>query len=79
VCHWVVNIQDFSNVIRPRNALHGQPHTLTATQIHTVIDLVNASPEMYLDEIRDFLALGHDVLVAVTTLHDVIHAAGLTF
>ncbi|KIJ43051.1 hypothetical protein M422DRAFT_253841 [Sphaerobolus stellatus SS14] len=79
VRHWAANIQDFGNVIRPQNALHGWPHTLTATQIHAVIDLVNASPEMYLNEIRDLLALEHDVLVTVTTLHDVICAAGLTF
>jgi transposase len=34
---------------------------------------------MYLDEIRDILALESDVLVSITTLHRVLAAAGLTY
>ncbi|HEV7736834.1 MAG TPA: hypothetical protein VGO47_05595 [Chlamydiales bacterium] len=76
---WSANFEEYGDVIPPHNPVQGRPPVLTATQIHALLDFINASPEMFLDEIRDFLILEHDVLVSISTLHDLIQAAGLTY
>jgi len=50
-----------------------------ADQTHAVIEMVSAAPEMFLDKVWDYLALEHDTLVSITTLHDLILAAGLSY
>ena len=76
---WVANEAEFGDVIPPHNPLQGRPHALMADQTHAVIETVSAAPEMFLDEVRDYLALERDTLVGITTLHDLILAAGLSY
>jgi len=48
-------------------------------QLYALLDLVNQALEMYLDELQDWLALKHDVLVSITTLDRDIWEAGLSY
>ena len=57
---WVANEAELGDVIPPQNPrshTHGGPDTCC------VIETVSAGPEMFLDEVRDYLALEHDTLV----------------
>ena len=49
------------------------------TQPHSLIDIVQNTPNMYLDELQDWLALEHDAMVSWMTLHHVIQDAGLSY
>ncbi|KAF8592439.1 hypothetical protein K439DRAFT_10783 [Ramaria rubella] len=47
---------------------------LDGERLHALVELTEQSPEMYLDELQDWLAL-----VAITTLDRNIREAGLTY
>ena len=42
-------------------------------------EVIEASPAMFLDELQDWLALEHDVLISKTALHQNIRGARLTY
>lgn len=76
---WTANMRAHGDVIPEQMALRGRPLSLTTAQLHSIVDFIRAYPEMYLDELRDFLALESDILVPITTLHRVLANAGLTY
>ncbi|KAF5386197.1 hypothetical protein D9615_002285 [Tricholomella constricta] len=41
--------------------------------------LIQETPSLYLDELRDWLALEHDLPISITSLHDNLRDLGLTF
>ncbi|KAF8519199.1 hypothetical protein JB92DRAFT_3141831 [Gautieria morchelliformis] len=76
---WAQNLEVYGNVVPPRNPLQGRPGALNTTQMHALINLVQNAPEMFLNELQDWLALEHDILVAITTLHYATQNAGLSY
>ena len=40
--------------------------------------MLDQAPEMFLDEIQDWMALHHDSAISITSLHWVIQDAGLS-
>jgi transposase len=79
VQRWANNLATHGHVLPPRNPLQGRRHTLNAIHIYGLIGIIEASPAMYLDELQDWLALEHDMLISKTTLHDSIRDAGLSY
>ena len=69
----------YGSVIPPRNPLQGFPSVLNAEQRSQLFDLLDQAPEMFLDEIQDWVALYQDTVISHTALHDIIQDAGLTF
>jgi transposase len=41
--------------------------------------MLDQAPEMFLDEIQDWVAFHHDMFISRTALHDIIWDAGLSF
>ncbi|KAF8234698.1 hypothetical protein L208DRAFT_1260347, partial [Tricholoma matsutake] len=57
----------------------GRPRILTADQTKELVSTLQDSPEMYLDEIQDWIAVTHDTGMSQTALHVLIRDAGLTY
>ncbi|KAF8582536.1 hypothetical protein K439DRAFT_1653758 [Ramaria rubella] len=70
---------NYGHVVPPSNPNQGRPHLLNGERLHTLVELIEWSQEMYLDELQDWLALEHDILVAITMLDRNIREAGLTY
>ena len=62
-----------------QNPLQGCPHSLTVTQTHSLIQMVQNTSNIYLYELPDWLALEHDIMVSWMTLHHIIQDAGLSY
>ena len=77
--HWANNMGTHRHVLLPLNPLQGRQHSLNSIHIYSLIAVIQASPAMYLDELQDWLALEHNVLISKTVLHNNIRAAGLTY
>ena len=75
----VVSTIGYGHVVPLQNPLQGCPHSLTATQTHSLIQMVQNTPDMYLDELQDWLALEHDIMVSQMTLHHIIQDAELSY
>ncbi|KAF8589516.1 hypothetical protein K439DRAFT_1332429 [Ramaria rubella] len=65
---WSDNYERYGNVSSPRNPNCGQPRILTPGQVADLLALVKEAPEMFLDEMQDWMALHHDAAVSKTTL-----------
>ncbi|KAJ7829941.1 hypothetical protein B0H13DRAFT_1916173 [Mycena leptocephala] len=76
---WKANQLDHGSVIPPVNPLRGRPRILNADQTHDLLTLLAEAPEMYLDEIMDWVALYLDAAISRTALHMLIKDAGLTY
>jgi len=79
IYRWQANIENYGSVIPPRNPLCGRPHTLNADQTHDLFTLLNDAPEMYLDEIQEWVAITQDLSISKTALHVLIRDAGVTY
>ncbi|KAF8583080.1 hypothetical protein K439DRAFT_1661483 [Ramaria rubella] len=79
VRQWGDNYEEYGHVVPPSNPNQKRPHLLDGERLHTLVELIEWSQEMYLDELQDWLALEHDILVAITTLDRNIREAGLTY
>ena len=76
---WKRNQAEFGSVIPPHSPFQGRPRTLNADQTHDLFTLLQDSPEMFLDEIQDWIAVSHDVPISRTALHQLICDAGITY
>src|ERR1700685_3263645 len=76
---WQSNFNQYGSVIPPRNPLQGRPHTLNANTRHDLCTMLDESPELFLDEIQDWVAVSHDIGLSKSALHYLIRDAGLTY
>jgi transposase len=52
---------------------------LNAEQRNELFNLLHQAPEMFLDELQDWVALHYDAAITLSALHYIIQDAGLTF
>lgn len=76
---WVANYRKHGSVTPPVNPLQGRPHILNAFMIRELHALVEAAPDLYLDEIQDWFTVAHNVGISITALADNLNDAQLTF
>jgi len=76
---WKANQHIYGTVILPPNPKQGRPRILNADMTHDLYTLNQEAPEMYLDEIQDWLALAYDTGIAKTTLFKNIRDMGITY
>jgi transposase len=74
---WTDNYEALGTVKAP-SAITGRPRILNSTAVEGLHDLLVESPELYLDEIAEYLALYHDLPISITALHDNLIELGLT-
>ena len=63
----------------PPSLILGCPRTLTTQITHDLYTLIEDAPDMFLDEIQDWLALAHDARLSKTTLFENICDAGISY
>ena len=76
---WCQNVEQFGHVIPPHNPLQGRPSTLDAFQVHELIEVLCETPELFLDEIRDWVLLSQDVGLSQSAIHKIIEDLGFTY
>ena len=69
---------DVHGCVDPPSGLHGRPRLLTSNVIQSLSDLLTDMPFLYLDKIREWLALYHDCSISIMALHDNLHDLGFT-
>ncbi|KZV62066.1 hypothetical protein PENSPDRAFT_591972 [Peniophora sp. CONT] len=69
---WQDNVDKYGDVIRPRNPLQGRPMALTAPQLGSVLWAIDNDPSMFLDEIRDWVAISLDVDLSVASIQRIV-------
>ncbi|KAJ6523459.1 hypothetical protein DFH09DRAFT_884877, partial [Mycena vulgaris] len=76
---WKANQRDYGTTAPPHNPLQGRPRILNPDQTHDLLTLLDEAPEMFLDEIMDWVAVTLDSAISRTALHMLIKDAGLTY
>ncbi|KAJ7134933.1 hypothetical protein C8R43DRAFT_857139, partial [Mycena crocata] len=79
IYRWKENYITHGSVRPPPSPLRGRPRILNPDQTHDLLTLLAEAPEMYLDEIADWVAITHDTGISITAIHTLIHDAGLTY
>ena len=79
IYHWKCNQAEYGDVVPSQNPLQGRPCLLTADRTEGLISTLCDSPEMYLDEIQDWVAVTHDTGISQAGLHALIRDAGITY
>ena len=64
--------------VNPPSFLQGRRRILSAGVVDDLCDLMQESPELYLDKIGIWLALYREVQISTTALHDNLQELGLT-
>ena len=77
--HWKANYRIHGSVAPPPSPLQGRPRILNGDMTHDLNTLLLEVPELYLDEIQDWLAVAYQHCVSKSTLFRHIHDAGMTF
>ncbi|KIJ29175.1 hypothetical protein M422DRAFT_269442 [Sphaerobolus stellatus SS14] len=75
---WSRLYDELGDVVPLPNPNQGRPRFLKPLQVHSLAEKIQECPEMYLDELRDWLALEHDVAIPISTLDQNIREAGLS-
>jgi transposase len=75
---WKENLEIHGDVLPAHNPVQGRPRTLDAYQVHDLLEMVQLMPELYLDEIQDWLAVTHDCGLSISAIHQLLRDAGLT-
>ena len=76
---WRRNLQRYGNVIPPRNPMLGRPSILNGLQVHEIVNAISQSPELFLDEIRDWVIVSMDVGLSRSTIARIIKDLGFTY
>jgi transposase len=76
---WCQNVEQFGNVVPVHNPLRGRPSTLDAFQVHELIEMLNETPELFLDEIRDWVLVSQDVGLSRSAINKIIEDLGFTY
>jgi transposase len=77
---WEDNFNDYGSVVAPFSAVaKGRPSRLNQEATGDLISLSLESPELFLDEIQDWLAVVHSTAISLSQLHCILNDCGLSF
>ncbi len=76
---WENNMEEYGSVVPPPNPNRSRPRILNADMTHDLMTLITEAPEMYLDEIQEWIAIVHDVGLSISALHQNIRDCGITY
>jgi transposase len=79
VYRWKENYETYGSVRPPANPVQGRPRILNADQTHDLFTLLAEAPEMYLDEITDWIAVTQDEGISRTAIHTPLRDTGLSY
>jgi transposase len=64
--------------VDPPSVLRGRPRLLNVDITEDLRELISETPSLYLDEIREWLAIYYDQPISITALHNHLNVLGLT-
>ena len=76
---WQTNHRIHGTVRPPINPILGRPRILNHDMTHDLYTLIAEAPEMYLDEIQDWIAVAYEVGISKSTLFRNIRDAGVSY
>ncbi|EIN09579.1 hypothetical protein PUNSTDRAFT_33903, partial [Punctularia strigosozonata HHB-11173 SS5] len=76
---WRRNRRLHGSLHPPRNPNRGRPTLITSDIRRDMYMLLSEAPDMYLDEVQEWLVIARDVKMSITTVHRLISDAGLTY
>ena len=77
IWHWQGKY-NIHGCVNPPSILQGHRRLLNAAAIEDLLELIQESPSLFLDEITEWLALYHDQPISTTALHDNLRDLGIT-
>ncbi|KAK0505273.1 hypothetical protein EDD18DRAFT_1344075 [Armillaria luteobubalina] len=75
----IASLLGYGSVIPPPNPFQGRPPLLHAEAMNDLVSLSYESPQLFLDEIQEWLAVAHDLSISRSQLHQVIKDCGVTY
>ncbi|KAJ8508493.1 hypothetical protein ONZ45_g9242 [Pleurotus djamor] len=79
VRRWKANQLHYGSVIPPPNPDRGRPRILNTDMTHDLLTLLSEAPDMYLDEIQDWIAVTHDKGLSKSAISELLRDCGLTY
>jgi transposase len=76
---WQRNLRQYGTVIRPLHRPVGRPRTVNRRVANEVIALVRESPDIYIREIQEWLAIGHDIGLSRASVSRLLSDCNLTY
>lgn len=75
---WHRNFWLYNSVIPPAGPVRGRPRILNTFMTRDLHQLVEAAPDLYLDEIQEWFTIAHNVGISVSGIQNNLYDAGLT-
>ncbi|KAF8576351.1 hypothetical protein K439DRAFT_1249820, partial [Ramaria rubella] len=75
---WKANMAQHGNVVRPPSHLQGRSRIIGHAVMSGIHLLLKDEPDIYLDELVQWLAVEEDIVISRAALHHNLQEAGLT-
>ena len=66
---WLSNMEEYGDVLPPRNLLQGRPRILSTDQMTDVLAAIDDDPSMLLQEIQEWIAIHFDLAISISSIH----------
>ncbi|THU95152.1 hypothetical protein K435DRAFT_798372 [Dendrothele bispora CBS 962.96] len=76
---WQNNFDIHGSVVAPANPLQGRPSDVTTELREDLISLTRESPELFLDEIQDWIAVAHEAAISRSHLWQILDDCAITY
>ncbi|KAJ6467608.1 hypothetical protein DFH09DRAFT_859043, partial [Mycena vulgaris] len=75
---WKKIFEELGTSERPPSPLRGRPRILTYAILSACHEIYQKEPDVYLEELRWYLAIHHDIIISTSALQKNIDDVGLT-
>jgi transposase len=69
--------EELGSTVRPPSPLVGRPRIITRAVLTACYEIYQKDPDIYLDELRFWLAIHHDIVISTSALQQNLDAVGL--
>lgn len=76
---WAANVREYGTVARPHQPIQGRPRRLDSEQTEELLAVVQDAPEVFLDEITDWIAVAYGMRMPKSTLWDILSDCGMSY
>ncbi|KAJ7191724.1 hypothetical protein GGX14DRAFT_328056, partial [Mycena pura] len=74
---WKKLFEELGSTVRPPSPLVGRPRIITRAVLTACYEIYQKDPDIYLDELRFWLAIHHDIVISISGLQQNLDAVGL--
>ncbi|KAJ6453923.1 hypothetical protein C8R45DRAFT_846811 [Mycena sanguinolenta] len=77
--HWAKIFDEFSSVTPPPPPIKRRPRIIGLAALTAVKELYTHHPDTYIEELRWWLTIHHDIPISAAALHETLERTGLTY